>query len=262
MLSDFPVLFHLLLPVVGFLVGVFGSFTGFGGSFILVPTLSELFGLPYPAAITCTLAQMVAMSASGLRKHLSLGHVDGKLAGNFLIGSIPCAVIGRLFLHWLENAYGSMRESFRVLYVIIISVTVLALAVRLMHLLKHRRLREKGRSRPARLERRPARFLVVLLAGCAAGLLAGLLAIGGGIVAVPVLAGLLGAPITTAVGTSLFQMIFAAVAGTIPSIGTVDLNWVVTGLLIIGSIPGAALGPVLLRRVIARIDKYTYGNNA
>jgi len=42
-----PAWLWALLPAAGFLVGVFGSFTGLGGAILLTPVLVHVFGLPY-----------------------------------------------------------------------------------------------------------------------------------------------------------------------------------------------------------------------
>lgn len=110
-------------------------------------------------------------------------------------------------------------------------------------------------SRPALLKRRWGRAAAVFAGGFCAGLLAGLLAIGGGLVAVPVLAGLLGVPIASAVGTSVFQIVFTAAAGTWASLGKTELDWTVIGLLLVGSIPGAMTGPWLLKRTVERFGQ-------
>lgn len=245
------------MPVVGFVVGVFSSFTGLGGAMILTPTLSMLFGLSYPTAISCTVAQMVGMSASGLWRHWRLGHVDGKLALNFLGGSVPGAVLGRLLLQRLDARFGGggrLRVAFHLIFGIIL---VAGAAGMLVKAIRWSRRRRGGESRPSsrpRLQAPVGRALAVGASGLLAGLLAGLLSLGGGVVTVPVLVALLGVPVTVAVGTSVFQMSLMAVAATLVSVRGHELDWQVILLLLVGSVPGAALGPLLLGRVAARFQ--------
>lgn len=253
MLSNSPVLFHVLLPVTGFLIGVFGSFTGFGGAFILTPTLALVFGLPYPAAIACALAQMVPMSVAGFVKHLTLGHVDRRIAAKFLVGAIPAAIVGRLALEHLPVS-PHMRKGFTLFYVVVLIVCAALVAWKLATFLKTRQRKERV-AKPARLHRPLIRSAALLGGGVAVGLSAGFLAVGGGFITIPLLVGLLGVPIPTAVGTSLCQMVFAAVAGTLPTIVAGRLPWIVTGLLVVGSVPGALVGPVLLQKALARLGQ-------
>lgn len=253
-------LFHLLLPVVGFCVGIFGSFTGLGGSIILTPTLAVVFGLPYDKAVTCALAQLVGMSMAGLVRHYRLGHVDLRLAGNFLAGSLPGAVLGRLMLQWISGTWGmegGVRIAFHVFYGVSLAAGTGAMLVKLTRFLRHRDEERPAGAHRTRLSGRASKGSVLLLGGLAAGFLAGLLAIGGGIVTVPVLAGFLGVPVVTAVGTSVFQMVFSASAATFVSMKSGELDWAIVGLLLAGSIPGALIGPWLLNRAAARFSGST-----
>ncbi len=58
----------------------------------------------------------------------------------------------------------------------------------------------RGRSRPAEVEERPIHAWTLAFVGVVAGLLSGLLGIGGGLVIVPALAGMLGAPAEASAG--------------------------------------------------------------
>ncbi len=249
-------LFHALLPVLGFVVGVFGSFTGLGGSIIMIPALTFGFDVPYNTAIGSTLAQMAGMALTGLIRHYKLGHVDVSLALNYLAGSIPGAAVGRRALQELHRRFGDGGPFETVLdgiYLLLLAGASMALVLRLVRYLKSRRhgQGENAISRgPASILNSGASRAVALIAGgFLAGFLSGLLAIGGGIVTVPFLAGILGTPIQTAVGTSVFQIVPMAASATFVSMGTSDLDWTLIGLLLVGSLPGAYLGPWLLGRV-------------
>ncbi|MEI9983449.1 MAG: sulfite exporter TauE/SafE family protein [Aliidongia sp.] len=91
--------------------------------------------------------------------------------------------------------------------------------------------------------------LLYSLAGLGVGLLVGMTGVGGGSLMTPVLVLLFGFHPATAVGTDL---LFAAVTKTVGSgvhgfSGTV--NWRVTGLLAIGSIPATVITVSLIARI-------------
>ncbi|TET31765.1 MAG: sulfite exporter TauE/SafE family protein [Planctomycetota bacterium] len=254
MLNDWPILFHSMLPVLGFFVGVFGSSTGLGGTIILTPLLATVFGLPYNTAIGTALAQMIGMSLSGLIRHYRLGNVDLKFALNFLVGSLPAAICGRLALQHITIRYG-MEENTRLVFNIFYAVAVSAAAISmLIKLIRYIRRRRRGEASKKRLKNPVSRAIVVFVAGAITGFLGGLLALGGGIITLPVLVGIIGVRLETAVGTSVFQMVFMGVAATLTSLGTNDLNWVVIGLLLAGSVPGSLIGPLILNRVVTRFE--------
>ncbi len=256
MLTQYPSLAYPLLVVVGCAVATMGSFSGLGGALVLTPVLAIGFGLPYHTAIGCTVAQTIGMSAIAVLRHYRLGHMDWSLAANFMVGSIPGAILGRLALQHLNEVYGSaprLRIACHVFYISVLVAGAIVIAVRLT------RTRRGVAAQPVSNEEvTPAkvtmmRRLIVGAAGTLAGGLAGLLAIGGGLVAVPVLSGLLAVPITTAVGTSILQMVVTTTAATIVSLGTTDLDGRVIGCLLLGAVPGATAGPWLLHRLAGRV---------
>jgi hypothetical protein len=89
----------------------------------------------------------------------------------------------------------------------------------------------------------PAWTLVLI--GLVAGLLSGLLGIGGGLVIVPALAGVLGVPLKRALGTSLVAVVVLVVPGTIVHAALGHIDWTAALLLAIGAVPGARLGATI-----------------
>jgi uncharacterized membrane protein YfcA len=91
---------------------------------------------------------------------------------------------------------------------------------------------EAGRTRPA----------VLVAIGVAAGLLSGLLGVGGGVILVPGFTEVARLPLKTAIATSLVCVGIFAVPGTLTHWGLHDIDWLTAGLLSVGVIPGARLG--------------------
>jgi uncharacterized protein len=104
------------------------------------------------------------------------------------------------------------------------------------------------RDRPERVDRRvhrmSPRHRVALTSGIGgvAGLLSGLLGIGGGIVMVPGFRGLLDLPIKRAIATSLVCVGCFAIPGTLTHAINHDIDWRFAIWLTVGVVPGAAIG--------------------
>src|SRR5216683_319960 len=100
---DFPISNTHINPVwlvlVGFVVGIFGGFFGVGGSFLAGPALFGL-GLPMNFVVGTDLAHLVGKSLVAARRHAGLGHIDLKLAGLMMIGTIPGVELGA---RWVER---------------------------------------------------------------------------------------------------------------------------------------------------------------
>lgn len=91
----------------------------------------------------------------------------------------------------------------------------------------------------------PARFVAV---GVVAGLLSGLLGVGGGIVMVPGFTQIARVPIKEAIATSLACVALFAVPGTVTHALLGNIDWRFALLLAVGVIPGARVGAGLTVR--------------
>ena len=93
-------------------------------------------------------------------------------------------------------------------------------------------------------------FLVAI--GGAAGLLSGLLGIGGGVIMVPAFTEVARLPLKSAIATSLVCVGIYAVPGTITHAALGDIDWRFALLLSVAVIPGARLGAVAAIRATDR----------
>lgn len=101
--------------------------------------------------------------------------------------------------------------------------------------------------------------LVCTLIGAAAGMIAGLLGVGGGIFLVPLLVGVLGVAQHQAHGTSLAVIAPIALVGAITYALLGHMDWVLILGLALGGLVGAVLGARLMMRVPARQLRWTFG---
>jgi hypothetical protein len=84
--------------------------------------------------------------------------------------------------------------------------------------------------------------------GAGAGLLSGLLGIGGGLVMVPAFTGWIRLPIKQALGTSLACVAVLAIPGTITHALLGNIDWLYALPLCVGIVPGARVGSALAIR--------------
>jgi uncharacterized membrane protein YfcA len=93
-------------------------------------------------------------------------------------------------------------------------------------------------------DRKPP-FAAVAAIGAAAGLLAGLLGVGGGVLLVPAYTGLLRMPGKRAVATSLVAVAIFSVPAMITHALLGHINWAYAVPLVLGVVPGAQVGAKL-----------------
>lgn len=176
----------VVLVAVGLLVGVLSGTFGIGGGTVIVPALVWLGLSQRNAAATSTLA-IVPTSISGVISYATGGHVDWLAAallfcGMFVGGQIGSWLLSRLpelVLRWIFVAF--------LVFVVINQVSFVP-------------------SRDHQITMTVATGVCMVLLGVVIGMLAGLLGIGGGALAVPALSILFGASDLIARGTSLLAM--------------------------------------------------------
>ena len=98
-----------------------------------------------------------------------------------------------------------------------------------------------------------------LAAGAAAGMLAGFLGIGGGVILVPVMVTLLGLTEHKAHGTSLLVIVPVAAAGTVVYALQGSIDWTFVAVMAATSTLGAVAGVKLMMKVPAHRLRQLFG---
>jgi uncharacterized membrane protein YfcA len=232
---------YLLLPIIGFIIGMFGTMLGGGGGFFFLPVLTLIIGAPPQVAVATSLAATLPICIVGSLGHYRKGNIDIRTGWLFIIAGMFGAFMGAGITGLLTAR--QLKVSFGV-YAILIALNLV------YNTWKKKKSENKGE------EQADASPLVKAgkgsFFGLSAGLIAGTFGTSG---TAPVLAGLFSMrlPVKIVIGTSLVVVlantIFAVGAHFL--VGQIDLTlvWFLTA----GSIVGAVLGTKLLSR--ANVDR-------
>jgi uncharacterized membrane protein YfcA len=215
---------HAALGVlIGLVSGVLSGLFGVGGGIVMTPGIQILMGGPPIVALATPLPVIFPTALTGAETYRRAGEVDTHAAAWMVGPGIGGAVLGS----WLTRLIDTH---------LLLVVTAVLLAYQAAAILRGAR----PRTTPAvpRLGT-PAVFAAI---GLVAGLVSGLLGIGGGLVMVPMLAGVLGMPLKRALGTSLLAIVVLVVPGTIVHEALHHIDWAVFLVLALGAIPGARIG--------------------
>ncbi|MFS8909312.1 sulfite exporter TauE/SafE family protein [Synechococcus sp. OH2] len=207
----------LALAIGGLVAGILAGFLGIGGGTILVP-LQVSLGIPPLQAVATSNFSILLTSLAGSIQNWRMGMLDPKRA---LLLGIPALVTAqggailasRLPGYLLLAAFGVLLLSN--IYLVELRKTVVAHAQAL-----ERPVVAAGSQMPPWLAR--------TLTGGAAGLLAGLFGIGGGIIMVPLQILLLRETLKVAIQTSLGAIVLTATAATLGHAGLG--NWMANAL--------------------------------
>ena len=224
----------ILLPFVGFIIGLFVFIMGGGGGVFYVGILTGLFNIPPVIAASTSLATMIPTTAVGAGIHWRSGNLSLKYGLWMLVGAAGGAVAGSL-------CSGLLPQD---IYAKITGIFLIGLSVQmLVQILKSRKADQKG----AGASRKTA-VLLPLLYGVMGGAMSGLIGISG---SGPIIVGLsvLGCSALQIVGTSLFVLSGVSASGFLMHLQLGNIDWPLVGLLLIGTVTGTLTGPHLLKKV-------------
>lgn len=250
------VIVYLALGVsVGFLSGLFGV----GGAFLLTPLLTFL-GIPSAVAVATSASHVVASSVSGAVTHYRRGNVDIKMGLVMLGGSLVGTYLGVGAVKILRVA-GYFELTVSLMYVVFLGVvgTIILVeginASRQVHATGIGATRKSGQhgwieGLPFKM-RFPRSKLYMsavppIIIGMFIGCMSAIMGIGGGFVLIPAMIYLLRMPTGLVVGTSLFQIVFAAALATVlHAVENKTVDIVLAVILIAGGVIGAQFGSIV-----------------
>jgi uncharacterized protein len=257
----------VFLFAVGAASGVAGAVLGTGGGVFLIPILVLAFGLPMHFAVGTSILCVIATSSAVASVNVERGTANMRLGMTLEIGTSLGAISGGLLAAWLSAP---------------ILETVFAIVLVPTAILMWRGRGETGPDMPRTTDSTPADSTGVLGAtfrdpqtgenvsyrvlrlwaglgiSMIAGLMSGLLGIGGGVFKVPALVLFCGVPIKAAAATSNFMIGVTAAASAFLYFGRGDVRPLITATVILGVLLGSAVGTYVNRFVGGRVLQRTF----
>jgi uncharacterized membrane protein YfcA len=248
--------------VIALLAGAFGSVLGIGGGLFIIPSLTLFLGIKLKTAIAASIVAVIATSLGGGNVYVRSHVADIRLGLLLALATAPSAVVGALL---------ATQVNARVLAAVF--AVVLGVSAYRMYAGPRNRpatgpapvgpseTPERGlRFRGAYLETstgeviryRVGRVPTGVAASSLAGLISGMLGVGGGIVQVPVMNLVMSVPIKVATTTSTYIIGITAMAGAFVYYNHRPHSYVDPALAIpvtVGVFIGASIGSRVLGRL-------------
>jgi len=206
---------------IGCAFGLFGA----GGSAFGTPVLA-LMGIPAPIALASPLPAVLPAAMLAARQYLRAGVLDRRVATLAVLAAVPTVIVGALLSRVVGDEF------------LLLASGGLLVVVGVRMVVPPRTRRDNTRPDGA-CHRRVDNASLVVAAVAAAGLVAGLLATGGGIVLVPLFIVAFGFTAARAAGTSLV----VAAALTVPTLVTHwllgNIDWAIAGAFALGMVPAS-----------------------
>jgi uncharacterized membrane protein YfcA len=228
--------------IVGFASGILSGMFGVGGAVLTTPGIRAVGATPIEA-VGSTLPAILPGALSGAWRYSKAGMVDWHVAlPSGLLGS-GFAVAGAELSDHVNGHYLMLITAALLLYSGLRSVREHFVARAPEPALVGKSVDTPDVDPP--VERTNAPTLLVGLLGATAGLLAGLLGIGGGVLMVPAYTLALRMPPKRAVATSLVAVAMFSVPAMVTHALLGHINWAFALPLTVGVVPGAQLGAKL-----------------
>lgn len=227
------ILIQILVGIVTGVGALLGSLLGLGGGFLIVPMLTIFLGVPIRTAVALSLLSILANSISA-----SIVYVDKKVV-DYRLGLI---LESTTMLGAVVGANINLMASESIIYVVF-GIVLTYVAYRMV---LGRKYDDEGGSR------RRGNLYIAASVSFVAGVLSGLLGIGGGILKMPILILLLSLPTRVAIGTSLFMISITSATSTYIYFINNVINLSYAPYAVLGASIGAQLGSRLGLRIEAR----------
>lgn len=243
-------MWELILPLVGFLIGIIAALTGIGGGVFIVPLLTLFYSfLPANAAgtslTTIVFTALAATLTYSRQKRvlykigllLALVTVPGGVLGAYLTTQVPANLLG--------ISFGFFLISF-----IALPMSINAYNIRKKLSMAFEADRVAGKSDVH--SNFPQTVLLAASMSFLSGIASGLLGIGGGALLVPILTLIVGIPMHFATATSMFTITFSSSFGAAQHYlaGHTNLEYVL--LLALGTVVGAHFGAHTSTRISSK----------
>ena len=252
----------LMLIVGGVGAGLIGALFGLGGGILIIPMLTLILDVPMHNAVATSLMCVIATSSAAASKNIARGIANVKLGMTLELWTVAGAMVGGFLAGYLPG------KALMLLFASAISLMSIPMARGLegeaIDPASEGRATEGGTTfisslrgefhdpaRGADVSYQVQRLPLAMGVSSVAGVLSGLLGVGGGIIKVPVLSSYCDVPIKAAAATSNFMIGVTAVASAFVYFGRGEVLPMVTAASVIGVFAGSRAGSLLAPKIHA-----------
>ncbi|MGA1846566.1 sulfite exporter TauE/SafE family protein [Deferribacter abyssi] len=241
-------MFFVLLFISGFIIGLLSAFLGIGGGSIIVPVLTLVFHIPIHVAIATSLVSVIFASSNASASYVKKGITNLRLGLFLEIVTTIFAIIGGIISVSISEKYLFISFGTVLLitaYFYIKNIKSGGQEKKINFFSKQKSI-FSGKYFDERLNKEiyymPVNLLLTSTISGIAGLLSGMLGIGGGVFKVPAMNLVSKIPIKVATTTSNFMMTLTAAAASVVYLKTNLINPVIASFVVLGVFLGSKIG--------------------
>lgn len=240
----------ILLALSAMVASIFGSMLGLGGGVFIVPLFTLWLDVDPKIAIGASAVCVVTNSVVGSRRHLNNGYVNFRLATILQSTTAAGAIIGALIALAISANFLKALLGVVLMYAAFTMIKGAKAPVPSVDPDHPDPMNLMGGYQDAGETVRyvPERLDIGLGASGIAGVLSGMLGIGGGLVQVPVMNLIMKLPMRAAAGTSSFMVGMTSVATAAVFYANGKIDPTVTAPAMVGVLLGSSAGSALTKR--------------
>jgi uncharacterized membrane protein YfcA len=236
-----------LYSASGFFVGALVGLTGVGGGALMTPLLVLLFGIHPTTAVGTDLLYASVTKTGGTLVHGLSDTVDWRITRRLALGSVPATALTLLLLAYFSHGASEGASG------LITTVLGFALILTAIALIFRKRILDFFATRFGEFEAGRTRALTVTL-GAVLGVLVSLSSVGAGAIGVTVLLILYPRlPVARIVGSDIAHAVPLTLIAGIGHWFLGSIDWSLLGSLLVGSLPGIAIGSYISARIPDRV---------
>jgi len=243
----------LIIFLVSIVAGFVGALFGLGGGVLIIPFLTLVEGVPVPLAVGASIVSVVATSSASASTYVQ-DHLTNLRLGMFLeIGTVAGAITGAFVAVFLPASALFILFGVILLYATIVMIRARGIdfpanvrpdkTSRILAL--GSQYEDQSLNRVVKYE--VTRTPLTVFIGYFAGIVSGLLGVGGGVINVPTMNLVSKVPVKVASATSNFMIGVTAAASASVYLLRGDVHPLLAAPLIIGVAGGALLGTRVLK---------------
>jgi uncharacterized protein len=238
-------LIHAINPLYslcGFAIGALVGMTGVGGGALMTPLLILLFGIHASTAVGTDLLYACATKTCGTAVHGLLRTVEWRVVRRLAAGSVPATALTILALSYFD-VHGRAADR---LITVLLGLALLATSTALVF---RRQILGLYGAHMGTLD--PGRTATLtILVGAALGVMVTISSVGAGALGVTMLLLLYPElPIARIVGSDIAHAVPLTLVAGVGHLALGSIDWPLLGSLLVGSLPGIALGSYLSIRI-------------
>ena len=223
------VLTFLLIIIIGVAAGIFGAVLGLGGGIIIIPVLTQVFHVDFKMAVATSLVAVIATSTGGAITYLKEQKANIRLGMTLEVTTTIGSLIAVIIIGVISE------KLLTVIFIAILLYSGYNMFISIRPKVSFDNITDENNYK---IENLPLGMTVSLIAG----MLSGLLGIGGGLIKVPAMTLLMKIPIKPATATSNFMIGVTAATSALFYFGKEVIITDITAAMTIGVLIGAFIG--------------------